>query len=190
VNEEGDDDPPLLPWRLRSPDEQVEDMGRVFGILRGYFDSRLRDSHLSEDLAQEVCVRIYRKRDEIDQLMRYAFTSARNILTDHWRRTDRNRELPAGAVPDDLGEWSERHHDIDQVEAVAHRQELLDFCEKHLTRRQREIFELIHLEELTNAEAAEVLGITEGTVRSQLSLAGRRLAEHFDEADSELKSGR
>ena len=59
--------------------------------------------------------------------------------------------------------------------AAAEVQEILRATLAALTPREREVFVLRDLEGVASDQAAEVLGITEGTVRSLLFLARRRL---------------
>jgi RNA polymerase sigma factor (sigma-70 family) len=88
-----------------------------------------------------------------------------------WRRILKNRELP-------LAEPVERPSDED----IGSRQALKDATWELLTklpRQQRAVLVLRYYEDLTDAEIADILGITAGTVRSNISRALANLRDHL-----------
>ena len=118
------------------------------------------DEHRAEELTQQALVRTYAawSRAGRDPLP-YARRVLVNLRVDTWRR--RRREVLV--APDDLPETavpaSRRTEDRDQLlRALA-----------LLTPRQRRIVVLRHLLDLADAEGADDLGISPGTVRSTAS---------------------
>lgn len=118
----------------------------------------VRDWHLAEDLTQQSFVRLYAawpriRRESIDAYARKAVVNA--CLT-HLRR--RRPESPTDTLPDQELIGREDVLDIGQALGL-------------LPDRQRAIIALRFLDDLPVLAVAEVLGIAEGTVKSQTSRA-------------------
>lgn len=137
------------------------------------------DAHLADELVQQALVRTYlawpRARDR-DPLA-YARRVLANLRIDTWRRRRREVlvdpvDLPHGATASAAGQ----HADRDQlVRALA-----------TLTTRQRRVVVLRHLEGLSEAEVADDLGVSVGTVKSTASRALARLRDSLgDEQPSQ-----
>lgn len=129
----------------------------------------------AEDLLQGVLERAYRRWPRIcrgGDPERYVRAMLVNASVDRWRRLRRRPEVLAGpgggraadpAVPD-------------QTAVLADRDQLLRALAL-LPARQRAVIVLRYLEDLSEAQAAAVLGCSEGTVKSQSSRALARLRE-------------
>ncbi|MEV0902433.1 SigE family RNA polymerase sigma factor [Actinoplanes sp. NPDC049802] len=118
------------------------------------------DWHTAEDLVQLTFVRLYRRwprlRDEsVDAYARKVVVNA--FLT---HRRDRRREALMAAPPERVAGGA------DPAERLAVHQALAG-----LAPRQRAAVVLRYLEDLPVAEVAVLLGITEGTVKSQTARA-------------------
>jgi RNA polymerase sigma-70 factor (sigma-E family) len=128
----------------------------------------------AEDLLQGVLERAYRRWPRIcrgGDPERYVRAMLVNASVDRWRRLRRRPELltgPAGPVSEPAVP--------DQSAALADRDQLLRALSA-LPARQRAVIVLRYLEDLTEAQAAAVLGCSEGTVKSQASRALVRLHE-------------
>ncbi len=127
------------------------------------------DAHRAEELAQAALVRTYTAwgRVRTGDPLAYARRVLVNLRIDTWRR--RRHEVLVGAVADDAAplagpgssDNAARHADRDQlVRALA-----------TLTPRQRRVVVLRHLVGLPEAEVAEDLGVSVGTVKSTASRA-------------------
>lgn len=128
------------------------------------------DRHAAEDLAQETCLRAWRHRqalrDERAERV-WLFRIAVNLWRDGVRRT-RTAQPLSGAEPD--GQPA--------VEQLAEARDEAQRALKALDRlppRQREVLYLNACEELKSAEIAEVLGISNEAVKSNLSLARKTM---------------
>lgn len=140
-----------------------------------------------EDLLQAAVERLLRRRRPVPaDLEGYLRRTLYNLATDGWRRRGRWRSrLPllraqhdAAATPDPLVAVDLRDA---LVRALA-----------GLPPRQRAVLVLRYWEELTEAETAEVLGCSEGTVKSAASRGLRRLREttaSWDAVEEELAEG-
>jgi RNA polymerase sigma-70 factor (sigma-E family) len=123
--------------------------------------------HDAEDLVQEALVRTglaWRTVQRKDAPEGYVRTTMVRIMANRWRRP--RREYPMADVPDrpadDTGP--------DRISDIA----LLDSAIRTLPPRMRAVLVLRYVDQLSEAEIAEVLGCRPGTVKSQ---AARGLAK-------------
>ena len=129
-----------------------------------YVYYRVSEAATAEDLTAEVFVRLVEKIDRFTYhgrpLLAWLYTIARNLITDHYRRTGQATMLPLDdqlvAETDDLEEAAER--------GLAQRR--LAAALPHLTEDQRQVVLLKFIEGLSNAEVAQVLGKPVGAVKS------------------------
>ena len=128
------------------------------------------DRHTAEDLVQTAFAKLYlswdrvQSRDSVDGYVRRILVNENNSL---WRRAWKRREHATDEVP-------EGSH-LDRYDSGAGR-ELWDLVQT-LPRRARAVVVLRYYEEMSEAETAEVLGISVGTVKSQTSRALAALRE-------------
>ncbi|WP_067437347.1 SigE family RNA polymerase sigma factor [Nocardioides jensenii] len=123
------------------------------------------DHHGAEDLVQQTLAKVYltwgkvRDRDAIDGYARRILVNENNSI---WRRAWKKRETVSDQVPD----WVPAHDAYDEGRSSA-----LWNLVQTLPRRQRAAVVLRYYEELSEAETADVLGVSVGTVKSQTSRA-------------------
>lgn len=123
------------------------------------------DRHSAEDLVQTSLAKLYlswdkvQKRELVDGYVRRIMVNENSSL---WRRAWKRREVSTDTVPD--GHAVTDRHDHGERSA------LWDFVQT-LPRKQRAVIVLRYYEELSEAEVAEILGISVGTVKSQASRA-------------------
>jgi RNA polymerase sigma-70 factor (sigma-E family) len=123
-----------------------------------------RDQGLAEDLVQEALTKLWFAWDRVDgDPEPYV---RRIIVTTHssWRRRRWWSELVSDRVGELPGSSLDTITDVDVWNALG-----------HLPPRQRAVLVLRYFEDLTEAETAETLGCTIGTVKSQHAKALRRL---------------
>lgn len=149
-------------------------------FVAGSVESLLRTAHLitwdageAEDLVQECLVRVARRWSRVRRMeapVAYARRVLINLAVDGAeRRTRRRRELDAAPTVFDAP--------AEDVLAGLHtRDELLDALAQ-LTARQRAVLVLRYVNDLTEAQVAEVLGCSPGTVKSNTSRGLARLRE-------------
>jgi RNA polymerase sigma-70 factor (sigma-E family) len=129
------------------------------------------DPHQAEDLLQTSLAKLYlawdsvRDRDHVDAYVRRIMVNENNSL---WRRPWRRREVPTDDVPD----RAPVHDRPDEGVGAA----VWDVVQT-LPRRARAVVVLRYYEQLSEAETAEVLGISLGTVKSQCHRALATLRE-------------
>jgi RNA polymerase sigma-70 factor (sigma-E family) len=125
----------------------------------------------AEDLVQSALARAYRHWGKVrrsgvpEAYVRRILVNERNS---RWRR-DRSKGLEVvGHVPDRAGR--------DEAQAVADRDEMWRALQS-MPPRTRAVLVLRYWEDRSEAETAELLGCTVGTVKSQASRGLRKLAE-------------
>ena len=128
--------------------------------LRRLAYSLCGDWHTAEDLVQLTFVRLYRRwpRIRAESVDAYARQVVVNAFLTH-RRSRRRESLMADPPERATG-------GVDPTELLTVRRALAD-----LAPRQRAAVVLRYLEDLPVAEVATLLGITEGTVKSQTARA-------------------
>ena len=129
------------------------------------------DQHLAEDLVQEALARTHRAWSRLDRT-EHAEAYARKVMyhaqVSIWRRPKVAEVLPADFEPD-------RNHGADDhaesaVERLVLRRALLT-----LSAKQRAVVVLRFFEDHTEAEAAQLLGVSVSTVKTQTGRALDRL---------------
>ena len=140
--------------------------------------SVLRNQQDAEDAVQEAFLRVLRHRETLGEIRDHRVWLVRivwNIVLDRKRRAktrpetddiaDLARVLPANGLSAEQ-----------RAAAVQHHSRVLE-CVERLPAREREVMLLSAFEELSSVEIAEVLGVTESSVRSRLFRARNLLAE-------------
>lgn len=124
------------------------------------------DRHAAEDLVQTALAKLYlswdkvQRRDLVDGYVRRIMVNENNSL---WRRTWKRKEVTTDEVP-------ERGAVPASVRDHGEKSALWDFVQT-LPTKQRAVIVLRYYEDLSEAEIADVLGISVGTVKSQASRA-------------------
>jgi RNA polymerase sigma factor (sigma-70 family) len=136
------------------------------------------DRHVAEEAVQEALARAWSRLDRgqrIESLPNRVAVVAFNLAKSHWRRVlperlaYRNMPRTTHVMPDDEG--------LDLEQALA-----------ALPRRQREVTVLRYLMGSSTRETAELLGISEGTVKNSLSKARDALALRLALTDEGVSS--
>lgn len=133
------------------------------------------DHHGAEDLVQNTLAKVYlnwnkvRDQQAIDGYARRILVNENNSV---WRRAWKKKETVSSEVPD----WLPSHDVYDEG-----RNSALWELVQTLPKKQRAAVVLRYYEQLSEAETADVLGCSVGTVKSQTS---RALATLRGQADS------
>jgi RNA polymerase sigma-70 factor, ECF subfamily len=133
------------------------------GGVYGFALSRLHDPGLAEEVVQEVMVRVWRHAEDFDpargSLRSWIYRIASNVVVDAHRR--RAARVPVAghdaAEPVDDVDAFEREILVWQLRAAVGR----------LSPEHQEVIRLVHFDGLKLREAAEVLGVPLGTVKSR-----------------------
>jgi len=143
---------------------------RYHAPLYVHANLRLQDEDESRNVVQDVFVRFWEKRNSSDiktNLSGYLFAATRNQILDlikHQKIADRYIEgLFAGNIENEV-----------YADHLIREKQFAEIIQKEialLPPRMRQVFELRRLEDLSNREAAEKLGITELTAADQMKKA-------------------
>lgn len=141
------------------------------------------DRHQAEELVQQALVRTYSRWAHVRQRDPLGYTRRvlANLRVDHWRRRRREVLVP----PDDVAPDSTPLHGRASADRTGDRDQLVRALAT-LTPRQRRVVVLRHFLDLSEAEVAEDLGVSTGTVKSTASraMAALRTVLSSDSSDA------
>ena len=173
---------PLVALQRGDPGPYEDWVRRDAASFLGFFRRLGATRAESEDLVQEVFLKVFRHRDTYQPTGRFrafAFRIARNAWIDHRRRGSVRPPSASGGVEDEDAappvpdaapgpvERASRHEEAGRVQAAL----------AHLSEGHRLVFELGVQQELPYSEISELLSIPEGTVKSRMFHALRKLRE-------------
>lgn len=163
----------------RDPDETAFDrVLRTYGAALGRLAAAYeRDEHDREDLVQEILLALWRAlpgfRGDCSERT-FVYRVAHNRALTHRRRrgVSRSREAPL----DLAGEIVDQSANPEADAGARQRRERLLDAVRRLSTAHRQVL-LLRLEELSNREIAEVLGVNENVVAIRLTRARKALTE-------------
>lgn len=131
--------------------------------------SIVRQPHLAEDVLQETMIVVWKRAKTFkgnSKLSTWILGIARNLAFNVLRKEKRGERLPEEKAMSDPSK---------QAEMSVHVERALG----KLSDVHREVVHLVYYEEMNLREAAEVLGIPEGTVKSRMHNARKALAQEL-----------
>ena len=164
-------------------------VGRYEGELYSYLRRYLGDAEMAEDAFQATFLQVHLKCDQFEEGRRvrpWLYTIATNQAIDARRRNrrhvmvsldrtgGRDTEIDAGKLVDLL--VSGDVDPLDQVEAFEQREQMQDVLDQ-LPDHMYAVIHLVYYQGMKYREAADVLSIPVGTVKSRLHAAIHRLAD-------------
>jgi RNA polymerase sigma-70 factor (ECF subfamily) len=136
---------------------------RVFVLAYSFF--RNRDDAL--DIVQETFLRVYQKVNMFrrgENFQNWLLQIAKNLCIDYYRKNyGKNRDLKADTPVEEMNLSIQNGTD---QEVSSDLKRIFSKCIKKLAKKQRMIFMMKHYNQLKYKEIAEVLGISQGTVKS------------------------
>jgi RNA polymerase sigma-70 factor (ECF subfamily) len=156
--------------RVAAEDEEAfrELYDRFADRVFRYALTLLRNRHLAEEVAQETMIAVWKSASRFEgrsKVSTWMFGVARNKALDLMRREKRGGRVPdVPLVTPDPG-------------PAVRREQLVGHAIRGLPEAQQEVVFLTFYEGLSYGEISRVLGIPEGTVKSRMFHAKKRLAE-------------
>ncbi|HMG11446.1 MAG TPA: RNA polymerase sigma-70 factor [Mucilaginibacter sp.] len=145
---------------------------RYWSIIYGTSFSYLKDKEACTEIVQDIFLNIWQKRNE------FKITCFKNYLTSaaryHVYKQLKVKRSSAILYIEDYDRVSTHHQDINQGDENITYLELEHSVEtslNNLPKRCREIFKLSRMDNLTNDEIAQQLGISKRTVENQITHA-------------------
>ncbi len=158
---------------------------RYSGALYRVAFSVLRNPADAEDAVQEAFLRVLRHRHTLHEVRDHRVWLIRivwNVVLDRKRRAKTRPET------DDVSELARilpsNGLSAEEIAAAAQHHARVVACVDKLPQKERQVLLLSAFEELSSVEIAEVLGITESSVRSRLFRARNLMAGLLDHARS------
>jgi RNA polymerase sigma-70 factor (ECF subfamily) len=160
-------------------------------MIRRYLAHMVDDNATAQDLVQEVFLRVWTRADQWDgrgSFKAWLYRIATNLAFNHLRSTRRRKEQPLEIA----GEWDDADENAVPAWVIdtgtPEPEDVLEMAERHnryrrlvarLSGEKREVLHLVHEMEMSLEDAADELGIPEGTVKSRLYYARQRLAQEW-----------
>jgi RNA polymerase sigma factor (sigma-70 family) len=165
--------PTLRPPAVSEPDREAEALCREWFAAHGtavysYFRFHVPSPDVAEDLTAETFFKVVRAASRFDPTKGTAkawiLTVARNVLGDWGRRAKLRQYVPLGSMHDLVYHAPSPEERLMKEEEVGR---LLDAVAT-LAKADRELIGLRYGSDLETSELAQLLGISEGNVRTRL----------------------
>ena len=150
--------------------------------IRTYILGMVHDPAEADDLTQEVFMQVHRKLDSLrdqDALVSWLYRIATHVCYDRFRKSSRQpRSEPLDVGDDGSTRRESDDTDVVRLDRVIERKEMSACVRKYIEELRpeyRQVIVLHDLEELTNPEIAEMLGVSVDTVKIRLHRARRKL---------------
>jgi len=141
-------------------------------LLYGFVLNLTKSSSTAKDILQETFLRVWQSREQLSTEMSfksYLYSIARNLIVDSFRR-----QMKSVAFEEYIASEAYQHYAEDTIEKDIDFDEFkrkFEQAKEKLTDRQRQIFELSREKGLSITTIAEMLHLSEKTVKNQLTLA-------------------
>jgi RNA polymerase sigma-70 factor (ECF subfamily) len=180
----------LWAYRVKRDDRMFEELVRRYEKeLYGYLRHYLGDAEMAEDVFQHTFLQVHLKCDQFEpgrKVRPWLYTIATNQAIDYQRRNRRHRmtslnraarnsaEEEAGALVELLG--GAEGCPADNAEAAEQYDELRRAVDT-LPESSRQVVMLVYFQGLKYREAAQILDVPVGTVKSRLHAAMQKLTQ-------------
>ncbi|MEK7076613.1 MAG: sigma-70 family RNA polymerase sigma factor [Patescibacteria group bacterium] len=157
----------------------------LFGKVYGFCMSRVRERHISEDLAQEIFLKLVNRIETFDAkkggFLVWFWQLARNTLIDHYRR---EKQVVFSDIADEGG-GEERIAALAAVQGpeeyvarVMERERVHAFV-RTLSDDDQELFQLRYIADLPYGEIAAIMGKPHGALRVAVSRLKKKIKLHL-----------
>lgn len=148
--------------------------------LRSFFGRRTNGAADQDDLVQEVFVRLARRSDlhQIEDINRYIFRSASNVLIDWRRQRTAHASAAHESISDDL---EDSGFDPERILLGSDALNRLIAALSALPPRTQTIFALYHFDHKTHADIGRALGIAVRTIEDHMARANAHLLRAMEQ---------
>lgn len=163
----------------------------------------LRESSSTDDIVQEVFLRVWLHAEQWrgeGTVKAWLFRISTNLAFNHLRTLRRRQQQPLEPCDDPFDEKDESSvpswmadHSLpgpDILLEEAERRRILQQLIEELPAEKRVVFRLVYENDMATRQVAHTLGIPEGTVKSRLHYATRRLARAWRHLQHEWEDPR
>lgn len=167
---------------------------RYKSVILHHLQSIVHHSDTAEDLLQETYLRVWTRAEQWDgrgTVKAWLFRIATNLALNILRSTVRRKETSLDSKLDDddngIPDWMIDSATLGPEAALEHaeRSAMLRKLVDGLPEEKRELIHLVYDAEMEIREAAEILGIPEGTAKSRLFYSARYLAREWRNNEDE-----
>ena len=146
-----------------------------YDLIRNFLYYKLGDIDQAEDIAQEVFIKAWKKRDEIviSTVKSLLYTIANNLAINHFQSAKKNYEFKLENEEKPTAETPE--YQMEEQEFAAKLNDILD----QLPENQRVVFLMNRIDDLTYPQIAERLTIGVKAVEKRMHGALKFLREHI-----------
>lgn len=152
---------------------------RYSAPLLGYFMRMLwRDREKSEDFLHDLFAKIVRKPELFDpnrKFKTWLYSVANNMCKNEYKKQEVRKNTSSGL--DGYVSLSDTTANVEKEVHESRFKEMFELNLNQLDNKHREVFQMRHLQGLSIKEIAEILNISDGTVKSRLFYATKNLAE-------------
>ncbi|MBI4897671.1 MAG: RNA polymerase sigma factor [Actinobacteria bacterium] len=170
----------LIAASIDDADAFGELFDRHYAIVHQFIHRRL-GVELADELSSETFVQAFKSRDSYDagkpDAAPWLFGIASNLIRNHARTEVRKLRAYARSGVDPVEEFAAATDA--RLAAGADRRTLVAALAK-LSKDEREVILMFAWAELTTAQIAEAIGTAEGTVRSRLSRARKKIRDRLE----------
>lgn len=170
-------------------DQPTEQMWReMLPQLRTFVRRRIADPDRADDLVAEILLRIHQNigsLDDRERLPNWVFRIARNAIIDEYRRAGRSREQLMASLQEEPAALDE-----DEPGVVRELSACLRPMLAGLPADQKAALEMIDLDGMTQADAAQQAGVSLSGMKSRVQRGRRRLAELLSQCCTMTLDGR
>jgi RNA polymerase sigma-70 factor, ECF subfamily len=169
--------------RMRVATSSADELwSELHGRLRGFVSRRIADPDAAEDIAQDVLLRLHRSLGELraeDRLDAFAYRIARNAIIDHYRANAATKEAPTApeALIADADAAGGTGADANETEGRRQLARCLEPLVRRLPERYREALMLTDLGDLSQVEAARVVGLSVPGMKARVQRARAKIHE-------------